>query len=291
MTTPLYKISLAQWSLHRTIESGELDPLDFPKYALQQFGIDAVEYVNRCFGEMPTDDTFGELKTRCDDLGVHSLLIMIDREGDLGHADDAERTRAVENHYKWVERAAQLGCHSIRVNAKSTGTPNEQHDRVVDGLTRLSKFAAPHNINVLVENHGGLSSTGTWLTGVMETVNMPNCGTLPDFGNFFLGNNWFDETQRNDPAMWYDRYHGVAELMPFAKAVSAKSNSFNAHGNEVETDYLRMMQIVLNAGYHGHVGIEYEGNDLSEHDGILATKHLLERVRNTIEAQSTAYTA
>jgi sugar phosphate isomerase/epimerase len=275
-----FAISLAQWSLHRTIESGELDPLDFPQYSLQRFGIDAVEYVNGCFGhraELPP--TWEQLRSRCDDLGVRSLLIMIDRCGDLGHTDNARRISAVENHYVWVERAALLGCHSIRVNAKSTGTPDQQRERAIDGLSRLSEFAAAHDINVLVENHGGLSSDGAWLTSVIAGVGRDNCGTLPDFGNFFIGTDWLDEAQQRDPACWYDRYRGVAEMMPFARAVSAKSNDFDDHGNETRTDYERMMRIVLDAGYHGHVGIEYEGDTLPEAEGIAATQRLLERVR------------
>jgi len=262
------------------IQAGELNPLEFPQFTRDTFGIDAVEYVNRCFADASTDESFNELKRRCDDAGVRSLLIMIDREGDLGHADDAERTRAVENHYKWIERAAHLGCHSIRVNAKSQGTPEQQRDLVADGLRRLTEFADQHDVNVLIENHGGLSSRADWLIPVIEQVNHPRCGTLPDFGNFFLGDNWFDETQRNDPANWEDRYEGVRQMMPYARAVSAKSNVFDANGDEVETDYRRMMQIVTDAGYHGHVGIEYEGQELSEVNGIRATQQLLERVRD-----------
>jgi sugar phosphate isomerase/epimerase len=203
---------------------------------------------------------------------------MIDRQGDIGHPDSKERAAAVENHYKWVEFAKLLGCHSIRVNAKSQGAPEEQRRLAVDGLRRLTVFAAQHDINVLVENHGGLSSNGQWLSSVIRGVDHPRCGTLPDFGNFFVGTNWFDEAQQKDPKCWYDRYQGVKELMPLAKAVSAKSNVFDPNGNEVETDYARMIQIVLDAGYNGYVGIEYEGRTLSEVEGVNATKRLLERV-------------
>jgi sugar phosphate isomerase/epimerase len=196
---------------------------------------------------------------------------MIDGEGDLGHADEAQRTKAVENHYKWVEAAKQLGCHSIRVNAKSSGSFEEQQERAADGLRRLSEFGDQHGINVIVENHGGLSSNGEWLAGTIKKANHPRCGTLPDFGNFRISK---DEE--------YDRYKGVQELMPFAKGVSAKSHEFDAHGNETKTDYVKMLKIVLDAGYHGYVGIEYEGKTLSEPDGIMATKALLERVRDQL---------
>jgi sugar phosphate isomerase/epimerase len=184
---------------------------------------------------------------------------------------DAKRTEAVENHKKWVEAAAFLGCHSVRVNAASAGTWEDQVKLAADGLSQLTQFAEDHNLYVIVENHGGLSSNGKWLSEVMKTVDHPHCGTLPDFGNFRIQG---DE--------WYDRYQGVEELMPFAKAVSAKTHDFDEQGNETRTDYLRMMKIVLAADYHGYVGIEYEGQNLDEFEGIRKTKALLERVREQL---------
>ena len=205
------------------------------------------------------------------------LLLMCDDEGALGDPDEAKRRQAVENHHKWAEAAKFFGCHSIRVNAETRGAGSfeEQQERAADGLRRLSGFGAKLGLNVIVENHGGLSSNGAWLAGVMRKVNLPNCGTLPDFGNFEIGG-----------GKEYDRYKGVTEMMPFAKAVSAKSHDFDAAGNETHTDYRRMMKIVLDAGYHGHLGIEYEGDKISEPDGIRATKRLLERVRDEIHARS-----
>lgn len=267
-----FEISLAEWSLHRTIFGGKLDNRDFAATAKKEFGIEAIEYVNQFFKDKAKDAAYlAELKKRAGDIGVRTLLIMIDGEGNLGDPDENRRRQAVENHYKWVEAAKALDCHSIRVNAGSAGTYEEQQQRAADGLRRLSEFAATHKLNVIVENHGGLSSNGAWLAGVMKAVNLPNCGTLPDFGNFRIGG---DE--------WYDRYKGVEELMPFAKAVSAKSHDFDAEGNETKTDYLRMMKIVLATGYSGFVGIEYEGGKLDEFAGIRATKALLEKVRTQL---------
>lgn len=270
----LYDISLAEWSLHRALFAGEMDNLDFAPMAKNQFGISAVEYVNQFFKDKGRDTAYlGEMKKIAEDNGVVSVLIMVDGEGRLGDPDEQKRTQAVENHYQWVEAAKFLGCHSIRVNAASEGSFEEQMELAADGLRKLSEFGDQHDINVIVENHGGLSSNGKWLVGVMEKVDHPRCGTLPDFGNFRI---------RNDE--WYDRYEGVRELMPFAKAVSAKSHVFDENGNERNTDYLKMMQIVIDAGYHGYVGIEYEGDELSEPEGILATKALLERVREQLSA-------
>jgi sugar phosphate isomerase/epimerase len=199
---------------------------------------------------------------------------MCDAEGALGDADDAARMTSVENHYKWVEAAKLLGCHSIRVNAQSSGTYDEQMARAADGLRKLTEFAEPYGINVIVENHGGLSSNGQWLAATIRKVDHPNCGTLPDFGNFCL-----DWNRKDQPDAWYDRYRGVRELMPFAKAVSAKSNDFDSAGEETHTDYRKMMKIVLDAGYRGYVGIEYEGNVLTEDAGIRATHRLLLAIR------------
>ncbi|HKB04783.1 MAG TPA: sugar phosphate isomerase/epimerase family protein [Gemmataceae bacterium] len=269
---PLFDISLAQWSLHKTLFAKKLDPLDFPKVAKEDYGIQACEYVNQFYKEKKKDDAYvAELKKRCSDLGVKSVLIMCDGEGALGDADEKKRTQAVENHYRWVEWAKTLGCHSIRVNAQSSGSYEEQMARAADGLRRLTEFGAKHGINVIVENHGGLSSNGAWLASTIKKVDHPRCGTLPDFGNFRVAKD-----------KEYDRYKGVEELMPFAKGVSAKTHDFDDKGNETHTDYRRMMKIVLAAGYHGFVGIEYEGSKLSEPDGIRATKKLLEAVRDEL---------
>jgi L-ribulose-5-phosphate 3-epimerase len=262
--TPLFKISLAQWSLHRELGAKKLDHLDFARTARRDFGIEAIEYVNTFFKDKTRDAAYlKEMNTRAAGEGVTQWLIMCDGEGNLGDPDEAKRARAVENHRKWLEAAKTLGCVTIRVNAESEGSFAEQQKLAADGLRRLTEIGASMDINVVVENHGGLSSNGRWLAGVMKMVGHARCGTLPDFGNFYE----------------YDRYQGVADLMPFAKAVSAKSHDFDAAGNEIEKDYRRLMKTVIGAGYHSWVGIEYEGLKLPEREGILKTKQLLERVR------------
>jgi len=271
---PKFKISLAEWSLHRALQANKLTNLDFPKVARSEFGIEAVEYVNQFFKDKAEDEAYlTELKTVCDGEGVRSVLIMCDGEGQLGDPDDAQRTQAVKNHHKWVAAAKRLGCHSIRVNAGTGGQGSfeEQQKRAADGLHALADYAAPFAMNVIVENHGGLSSNGAWLAGVMKQVDLPNCGTLPDFGNFRVG---------KDNA--YDRYKGTEELMPFAKGVSAKSYDFDKDGNETTIDYQRMFRIVMAANYHGYVGIEYEGSRLDEYEGVRATQRLMERVRDEL---------
>lgn len=267
-----FKISLAEWSLNKQIFSGNLDNLDFPAKAKNEFGIDAVEYVNQFFKDKAKDNAYlTELKKRCDDIGVTSVLIMCDGEGGLGDINETKRMQAVDNHKKWVEAAQFLGCHSIRVNAYGEGGREEVGSAATAGLARLSEFAKDYNINVIVENHGGYSSDGAWLSKVIADTQMDNCGTLPDFGNFCI------TRENNECTEWYDRYKGTEEMMAYAKGVSAKTNDFDASGNCVETDYNKMLRIVKDAGYKGYIGIEYEGNTLSEDEGIRATKVLLER--------------
>ncbi len=267
---PAFKISLAQWSVRQMHRDGSVPAVEFPAYTQKTFGIDAVEYVNQFF---PHDDGLvafvNELRQQCDDHGVKSLLIMCDNEGHIGDPDKNARLQAVKNHWKWLEAAASLGCHSIRVNAHSEGTYQEQLNLAADGLERLSSLAEPFGLNVIVENHGGLSSDATWLEAVIKKVGLPNCGALPDFGNFDS----------------HDRYSSVERLMPYAKGVSAKSHDFDAEGNETHTDYFRMIPIVLRSSYKGHIGIEYEGDDLPPDEGIRATQRLLERCREAWEAE------
>jgi len=288
---PQFDISLAQWSLHRTFFGSALDEgyealfaglLQDPPSALQgdrkpvefatmarEFGIDAIEYVNTFFFDRATDTAFiQELNERADAEGVQNLLIMCDAEGSLGDPDPDLRLAAIENHRKWLECAAQLGCRAIRVNAASSGSYEEQQSLAAEGLRGVCELADPLGISVLVENHGGLSSNGKWLSEVLRMVDHPRAGSLPDFGNFTISES---ET--------YDKYQGVEELMPMARAVSAKSYDFDEDGNETTIDFERMIRIVLDAGYTGHIGIEYEGSGLSETEGVTATNKLLKRLQ------------
>lgn len=286
-----FDISLAQWSLNRSyygpsrelgweefgrllredpsqLYQGDIDPLYFAQHARQRYDIGAVEYVNQFYFDKAEDQKYlNELKNIAENEGVESVLIMCDAEGNLGDPDEAARQQAVENHYKWVNMASFLGCHAIRVNAASQGSYEEQMERAADGLRSLTEYADDEGISVIVENHGGLSSNAEWLVGTIEMVDHPNCGTLPDFGNFNISE---DET--------YNRYKGTEMLMEYAKGVSGKTYDFDEDGNETTMDYKRLMRIVRDAGYTGYVDIEYEGNRLSEDEGIKATKALLERV-------------
>lgn len=268
-----YKISLAEWSFHKALFAGEMTNLDFPRIT-RELGMEGVEYVNQFFRDKAKDEKYlAELKKITKEEGVQNVLIMCDGEGMVGHPEKAEREKTAENHKRWIDAAAFLGCHSIRVNAGSRGTYEEQQKLAADGLRMLCEYGDTQKINIIVENHGGLSSNGDWLSGVMKMVDHKRVGTLPDFGNFII------DRQTGES---YDRYKGVKQLMPYAKGVSAKSNVFDANGDEANMDYYRLMQIVDESGYKGFVGVEYEGSELSEKEGVIATKKLLEKVFKTL---------
>ena len=278
LKSALPKISLAQWSLNRAFFKGELNAINFPDIAKNSYGINAVEYVNAFYKEYEEDEKFwNQLKRRANDAGVNNLLIMVDDEGELGNPDDKERTQAIENHYKWIEAAKLLGCHSIRVNAFGQGNKSTLKKTLADGLGRLCDYGAKENINVLIENHGLHTSDAKFITSIIEEVNHPNLGTLPDFGNWCLNAKW-GSTQNDKCTEMYDPYEGVTEFLPFAKGVSAKSYNFDSHGNETFLDYGRLLKIVKDSGFNGFIGIEYEGEKLSEPEGIKATKALIEKV-------------
>ena len=275
-----FKISLAQWSLHKKIRSGDMSPFDFAKEA-HTLGFEAIEYVSGLYNKevdsLGMDEVVKKLKAESEKHGVKNLLIMVDGEGNLASNNEGHLNTAIENHKKWVDAAKSLGCHSIRVNAHGEGTYEEVLEQAVIGLGKLSEYAETQGINVLVENHGGYTSNGQWLATVMQKVNKPNCGTLPDFGNFCI------KRKKDGCEDEYDKYKGVKELMPYAKAVSAKSYDFDEKGNDTRIDYLKMLQTVKDAGYTGYIGVEYEGNNLTEKEGIIATKNLLLKVAKEIK--------
>ena len=276
-----FKLSLAQWSLNKGIYSGDFDPYNFAKTA-KELGFSGLEYVNQLYSDVMDSRNKHQaikkfIKKNNDEAernSIQNLLIMIDGEGDLATSNVRKRNAAIENHKKWIDAASQMGCHSVRVNLYGVEQKKKWMEYSSDSLTKLSEFSKDFNINVIVENHGSLSSNAELLMQVINNVNLKNCGTLPDFGNFCIKRVEGD-LYESDCVKEYDRYKGIKEMMPKAFAVSAKSNSFNNKGDERYTDYLKMLKIVKESGYNGYIGVEYEGTGLSEIDGILATKNLL----------------
>ena len=273
------KISLAQWSLHRSFRDGTLDSVNFASIAMEKYGIDAVEYVNGLYPDKASDEAFwNSMKKRSSDAGVKNLVLMVDDEGDLGVASEKERLKSVENHYKWVNVAKLLGCPTMRVNAFGDADREIYRIAIMDGMSRLADYADKSGINIVIENHGLFSSDAALIAGIIKEVNRPNFGSFPDFGNWCLSAKW--GTTQGECDKVYDRYQGVAELLPYAKAVSAKSYNFNEKGEDTKIDYYRMMKIVKESDYNGYIGIEYEGMEKSEHEGILITKELMKKAWN-----------
>jgi len=278
-----FELSLAQWSLHKALFANEISTLDFPVVARKSYDIGAVEYVNQFFYEKAKDKKFlAELKKRCEDNGVVSSLIMIDKEPELASPDAKERVAGVEGHKKWIDAAKFLGCTAIRVNLHGNGTLEQWTSGAVESLKKLSAIGKPLGIKILVENHGGFSSNGKYMAEVMRLANDSNIGTMPDFGNFCVRREVPGDLWKSACVEQYDIYQGVAEMMPYAGAFSAKSFNFDEQGNESGIDFLKMFTLMRASKYRGYVGIEYEGEKMSEDAGIRATKKLIEKVREQL---------
>jgi len=288
-----FKLALSQFSLASQFWAKQLDPLDFPRKTIKTFGITGLDYCSMFFADKAKDMQFlTELKKRALDNGCYNLRIMVDGEGVLGDLNKDVRTKAVENHYKWIDAAATLGCPMIRVNAEGEGDPDEVAKATIESLSTLIDYGKKSSIDVIVENHIGISCNAAWLAGVMKKMNNPHCGTLADFGNFCINRT---KPLTNDIAGWmqtkcleeYDRYKGIKELMPFAKGVHAKTHVFDANGNDTETDFAKMFSIIKDSGFKGWVSVEYEGGLLKMYSkddkyldddaGVLATKKLIEK--------------
>lgn len=280
-----FELSLAQWSLHKALFANEISPLDFPVVARKSYDIGAVEYVNQFFLDKAKDKTFlTELKKRCDDNGVVSSLIMIDKEPELASPDPKERAAGVEGHKKWIDAIKFLGGTAIRVNLHGNGTLEQWTKGSAESLQKLSAIGKPLGIRILVENHGGFSSSGKNMAEVMRLANDSNIGTMPDFGNFCIRREVAGDLWKSPCVEQYDIYQGVAEMMPYAGAFSAKSFNFDEQGNESGIDFLAMFKLMRASKYRGYVGIEYEGEKISEDAGIRATKKLIEKVREQLNA-------
>lgn len=279
LTDPEYKLSLAQWSLHRRYKAEGANPFNFPKDA-KELGFDAVELVTQLYTKqietLGFDKVIDSLKNELERNEVSCILIMVDEEGDLADPDEKLRSEAIEKHKKWVDVAKTFGAHSIRVNTFGTNDPEVWKITVKDGLTRLAEYAATKNINVIAENHGWLSSNPPIVMQVIDEINRDNCGTLPDFGNWCIerenGEKWGTCTKE-----YPDRYEGVKLMLKRAKGVSAKANSFDAEGNEEKIDYYKMIQLVKDSGYKGHIGIEFESETIDEVEGINLTRTLISK--------------
>ncbi len=272
-------ISLAQWSLNRAFFSKTLDPINFASIAKNNYGISAVEYVNQFYVDYASDEKFwNQMAKRATDSEVQSLIMMVDEKEKLGDSNANTRKTAIESHYKWVNAAKILGCHSIRVNAFGDGGLDELEASLVDSLSILTEYAAKEKVHVILENHGLHTSNADFMTGLIKAVNNPYLGTLPDFGNWCLNAEWGSTQKTKNCTNVYPPEEGIAKFLPYAKGVSAKSYSFDADGFDLVIDYPKLLQLVKDADFNGHIGIEFEGENMSEPEGIKMTKALIENV-------------
>jgi len=277
------KISLAQWSLHRSLRKGELKAEEFPLIAKALFGIQAVEYVNEFYtAELENQAFWQQLRRRAESEGVKNLLMMVDEAGELGALEKKARDQAIDHHRKWMEAAKILGCHSIRVNAFGKGSREELKQSLVDGLGRLAEAGGELGMHVLIENHGLHTSDAAFMVGVIREIDSSNLGTLPDFGNWCLNKEW-GSTKGGACTQSYDPVRGLEEMLPLANGVSAKSYDFDGDGNETQLPYKDLLRLVKDAGFQGYIGIEYEGDRLSEAEGVRATKALIEKTWKGLE--------
>ena len=274
---PEIKFSLAQWSYNRELFDGKMNTFDFIKEA-KSLGFDGVEYVNQFFKEKVDDfEYLDSLKQISSASGITNVMIMIDREGDLGDSDEGKRKDAVDNHKKWVDAAAYIDCNFIRVNAHGDGTAEEMKNACSESIIRLADYAANKDIHILIENHGGFSSDASWLLALLDQINHKNVSLLADFDNWCI--------EREDGKLWgspcikeYDRQKGMRELLPHSKGISIKSFDFDKDGYESKMDYPALFKIMKQSKYNDFFAIEYEGHNLDSRTGVQKTKALADKM-------------
>ena len=293
-------IALQVYSFAPELLQGKFQILDFPRIIRNDYNISGAEYWSIAFlGKEKDNEFIKSLRNNSKEFGVDNLIILVDnidiqtmKSGpSLASSIKTERDSAIDFHKQWVEVAKEIGCHSIRVNLRSKEDDNKKIlDNSSKSLHELIEFSKNYKINIVVENHGGITGDADWMVDLMENINSKYLGTLPDFGssNFCVNKGELDlEGITNRCENQYDKYDGVKKLMPYAKGVSAKSHNFNEEGEELSTDFSRMIKIISESDYDGYITIEYEGaimsmygqgeNYLNSNEGIIATKKLIEK--------------
>ena len=119
---PMFLISLAQWSLHQELQARQLDHLDFAKVAREEFGLEAIEYVNSFFKDRARDAAYlAEMNRRAADQGVYQHLIMVDAEGDLGDPEPVKRSLTANTIRKMPDTIKKIAIRSVNWTAACTG--------------------------------------------------------------------------------------------------------------------------------------------------------------------------
>jgi acyl-CoA thioesterase-1 len=256
-------VGLSMYSLRELVRAKTLDPLDYPAFAKQEFGLTAVDLWE---GGLPADKLdddiyLGTLRDRAAQNGSDLFLLMagvVDATG----ATPEERVADAAKHFPSVHRAAVLGCRYLRVFVKAPPIDrSEAVARCVEALRPLAVHAGMNNVTLVIEpGSSELSSLGDFLAEVAARLADPRCRLMPDFGK-----------------LKGDVYAGTAAMMPHAAVVSAKMHNFDADGRQVDFDYARLMRIVRASGFSGIVAIEWEGKGLVPIEGVRQSRLLIER--------------
>jgi hydroxypyruvate isomerase len=249
-------ISLAQWALVDEVRAGKWKTTEFAKIAREDFGLNGIEYVNTLF-EVPTEDYLKTLKKNAEDHNVTSVLIMVDSEGD-GCMPTAEGRRQFEiNHRKWIDAARYLGCSAIRTNCRGPEgvDKNEALKWAVESYNMLLEYAASAQINVVIENHGGVSNDADFMVALMKQVDSPYFGTYPDW---------------REPSKEFDNYTYLEKTLPYAGGMSYRNQP-------TEELTAKMIRLTKSSGYRGWYGIESSGRDEIKKGKSLLNKYLFEK--------------
>ena len=247
-------ISLAQWALVDEVKSGKWKNLDFPRIAREDFGLNGIEFVNTLF-ETPTEGYLKKLKQNAVSYNVTMVLIMVDDEGDGCEPTKEARKQFEINHRKWVDIANYLGCKAIRTNCRGPQNVDKQEALkwATESYHMLLEYAIPAKIDVVIENHGGVSNDPDWMVSLMKKVNNPHFGTYPDW---------------RKPAPDFDNYVYLQKTLPYAKGMSYRNQP-------TEELTAKMIRLSKEGGYHGWYGIESTGRDEIKKGTELLKKYLL----------------
>lgn len=249
-------ISLAQWALVDEVRAGKWKTTEFAKIAREDFGINGIEYVNTLM-EVPTEGYLKKLKKNAEDHGVTSVLIMVDDEGDgCDHTKEGRRQFDI-NHRKWIDAAQYLGCHAIRTNCRGSQVAQkvsreESLKWAAESYNMLLEYAIPAKMQVVIENHGGLSNDADWMVALMKEVDNLYFGTYPDW---------------RAPTKEFDNYEYLHKCLPYAKGMSYRNQP-------TEELSAKMIKLSRGAGYRGWYGIESSGREEIKKGKQILTKYL-----------------
>lgn len=261
---PRFTMGLSQYSLRELFKSGELDPMDYPQFSVDNFGIKAIDYWEGGLPKEKLDDMgyLEKIRSRAADAGTDLFLLMTGAVN--GAAKDLDGNKKI---VQAVKRAQALGARYLRV---FVWAPDKDvtGEGAIQALKPLSDAAAGHGVKLAIEPGASKNTQqGDYLAKVAKGVNHPNCVLMPDFGK-----------------LRGDIYAGTEAMMPFSEVVSCKMHSFDDAGNQPDFDYTRLMKIIVDSSYKGILAVEWEGKVLEPVPGVLASKKLIEKSLRAVGA-------